>query len=146
MGEGLRESDGTPKCAASTANILRWDEVWGFHRGQTGEERKEGRGLTATFWTFIALDADSKIIRLCSWKARHVSRARAFMEDLASRVTKRFQISSDALDAYAARRNVVLAARWTMARFKNLFSHEPQPKTRPADTSPAEVVELKRRL
>ncbi len=51
-------------------------------------------------WTFIALDADTKLIPSFVVGKRDVYHARDFMEDLAGRLSRRVQISSDALHAY----------------------------------------------
>jgi IS1 family transposase len=51
-------------------------------------------------WTFIALDADSKLIPSFIVGKRDAYNAKAFMDDLASRMALRVQISSDALAAY----------------------------------------------
>src|ERR1035437_6761430 len=74
------------------------DEIWGF----IGAKRKnaERAGVYGDVWTFIALDADSKLIPSFIVGKRDMYYARAFMDDLASRLALRVQISSDALAAY----------------------------------------------
>jgi hypothetical protein len=60
-------------------------------------DRVEGRG---DVWTFISLDADTKIIPSFVIGKRDSYHAKAFMDDLAGRLNKRVQISSDSLKAY----------------------------------------------
>ena len=77
---------------------LEIDEIWGF----VGAKRKNAElaGAYGDVWTFIALDADSKLIPSFIVGKRDAYHAKAFMDDLASRLALRVQISSDALAAY----------------------------------------------
>lgn len=74
------------------------DEIWGF----IGAKQKNARraGAYGDVWTFIALDADTKLIPSFVIGKRDSYHAKTFMSDLASRVKNRVQISSDALNAY----------------------------------------------
>jgi IS1 family transposase len=74
------------------------DEIWGF----IGAKRKVAHrvGAYGDVWTFIALDADTKLIPSFTVGKRDRYHARAFMADLAGRLSRRVQLSSDALQAY----------------------------------------------
>ena len=74
------------------------DEIWGF----IGAKRKNAdrAGAYGDVWTFIALDAETKLIPSFVVGKRDLYHARAFMEDLAGRLSRRVQLSSDALNAY----------------------------------------------
>jgi transposase-like protein len=74
------------------------DEIWGF----IGAKQKNAKraGAYGDVWTFIALDADTKLIPSFIVGKRDAYNAKAFMGDLASRLKNRVQISSDALTAY----------------------------------------------
>jgi IS1 family transposase len=74
------------------------DEIWGF----VGAKRKNANrvGAYGDVWTFIALDADTKLIPAFVVGKRDAYHAKMFMDDLASRLAMRVQISSDALAAY----------------------------------------------
>ena len=74
------------------------DEIWGF----IGAKRKNANraGVYGDVWTFIALDADTKIIPSFIVGKRDAYHAKMFMDDLAARLAMRVQISSDALAAY----------------------------------------------
>src|SRR5260221_13147752 len=75
------------------------DEIWGF----IGAKQKNAKraGAYGDVWTFIALDADTKLIPAYIVGKRDSYHAKAFMSDLASRLSRRVQISSDSLSAYA---------------------------------------------
>lgn len=74
------------------------DEIWGF----VGAKRKNADrvGAYGDVWTFIALDADTKLIPSFIVGKRDLYHARAFMQDLAGRLSRRVQLSSDALKSY----------------------------------------------
>jgi IS1 family transposase len=74
------------------------DEIWGF----IGAKQKNAirAGAYGDVWTFIALDADSKLIPSYIVGKRNAYHAKMFMDDLASRLAMRVQVSSDALAAY----------------------------------------------
>ena len=57
-------------------------------------------GAYGDVWTFIALDADTKLIPSFVVGKRDTYHARAFMEDLAGRMANRIQVSTDSLKAY----------------------------------------------
>lgn len=78
------------------------DEIWSFCAAKqknvaTMKKPVEGAG---DVWTWTALDADSKLI--VSWLvgARDYEYAEAFMTDVASRIDRRVQITSDGLKVY----------------------------------------------
>jgi IS1 family transposase len=77
---------------------LEIDEIWGF----IGAKKKNAARAHAygDVWTFIALDADTKLIPSFVVGKRDGYHAKMFMDDLASRLALRVQISSDALAAY----------------------------------------------
>lgn len=88
------------------------DEIWGF----VGKKRKNTQAGDSSqgigdVWTFIALDADTKLIPSYWVGQRTMLHANIFLKDLESRLKNRVQLSSDGLAAY----------RETVA---NAFGHE----------------------
>lgn len=80
---------------------LEVDELWGF----IGAKQKtvKIKGLDPEFgdiWVWTAIDADTKLVPVFAIGDRSKYMARVFMDDLASRLKKRVQITSDALAAY----------------------------------------------
>src|SRR5207249_1614053 len=78
---------------------LQLDEIWSFvgmKDKQVPEERKGEYGV-GDVWTWTAIDPDSKLVP--SWLVgnRDGECARAFVDDLASRLANRVQITSDGL-------------------------------------------------
>ena len=81
---------------------VQCDEVWSFcyAKAKNVPEGKKAGGA-GDVWTWTAIDADSKLILSYLCGGRDAVWATQFMEDLASRVTTRIQITTDGLKAYA---------------------------------------------
>jgi IS1 family transposase len=84
------------------ARHVQCDEVWSFcyAKAKNVPESKKGTGA-GDVWTWTAIDADTKLIVSYLCGGRDVEWATTFMEDLASRVTTRIQITTDGHRAYA---------------------------------------------
>ncbi len=78
---------------------IQVDEIWGFigKKQKRVKARECGKG---DIWTFIALDAETKLVPAFLVGDRDAYHARTFMEDLSSRLRNRIQLSTDALAAY----------------------------------------------
>lgn len=100
MGEGCKRIM-DEKLRNLNSRVIEVDEVWGF----VGMKQKTANKLRAgddkgDVWTWIALDAETKLVPTFAIGARNQVTADAFIEDLASRLSHRVQISSDALRVY----------------------------------------------
>jgi IS1 family transposase len=97
MGESCQQIMDS-KMRGLTCKQVECDEIWGF----IGAKRKNANrvGAYGDVWTFIALDADTKLIPSFVVGKRDTYHARAFMEDLAGRMANRIQVSTDSLKAY----------------------------------------------
>ncbi len=73
------------------------DEIWGFVGAKQRNAKQEGH---ADIWTFTALDPDSKL--MVSWLVgeRSQESASAVLQDLASRVTGKIQLTTDGHTMY----------------------------------------------
>lgn len=80
---------------------VQCDEIWSFIGCKEGhlqpEERQKGRG---DVWTWTALDADSKLMVAWHVGLREYADAAMFMEDLASRLAGRIQLTTDGHKGY----------------------------------------------
>lgn len=83
-------------------STIRMDEIWGF----IGKKQKnlmpgdEAKGL-GDAWTFVAIDAETRMVPAYRVGKRDSYTANCFVEDLASRLdNERVQVSTDALAAY----------------------------------------------
>lgn len=78
------------------------DEIWSFVHGKdknlTLEQVQSGLG---SIWTWKAIDADSKLVISYMIGDRGADTAKAFMQDVASRVSNRIQLTTDGHRVYA---------------------------------------------
>ncbi len=79
---------------------LEMDEIWGFVGKKDRNLRLEDSSELGSFWTFCAIDADTKLVPAFKVGKRVNSTAFAFVEDVKSRMANRVQISTDGLRAY----------------------------------------------
>ena len=80
---------------------IQMDEIWGFI-GKKQANLKPGdkeKGL-GDVWTWVAIDADTRMVAGYRVGKRDSYNAKCFVDDLASRLNGRPQISTDALAAY----------------------------------------------
>jgi len=81
---------------------LQLDEIWSFvgcKEKNVPDEKKGFEGI-GSVWTWIALDAHTKLIPSWLVGARDLEHASAFVRDLAGRLRNRVQITTDGLKAY----------------------------------------------
>lgn len=127
------------KCAQIEA-----DEIWGW----VGSKQKNATrtGNCGDVWTFIALDAQTKLIPSFLVGKRDAYHAKSFMSDLASRIANRIQISTDALAAYPDAIERAFGAEVDYAQVVKTYAVTNLNKDAASRYSPADVVkvELKR--
>jgi len=78
------------------------DEIWAFCYAKqknvpTAKAAPEGAG---DIWTWVAIDADTKLVPSWLVGGRDAGYAHEFMQDLASRLSNRIQLTSDGHKAY----------------------------------------------
>ncbi len=118
------------------------DEIWGF----IGAKRKnaERAGAYGDVWTFIALDRDTKLIPSFVVGKRDMYHSRAFMDDLASRLANRIQLSSDAMTSYADAVEGGFGCDVDYGQIEKTYSVSNLNKDAASRYSPAEVVKTER--
>ena len=105
----LLEDAGCACAAFHDANVrnlrvrrVQADEIWSFvgakMKNATEEKVKQGWG---DIWTWTAIDADTKLIISYTLGQRGAETAHAFMEDVASRIKTRIQLTTDGHRVYA---------------------------------------------
>ncbi len=120
------------------------DEIWGF----VGAKRKNATraGAYGDVWTFIALDSDTKLIPSFVVGKRDAYHTKMFMDDLASRLSRRVQLSSDAMAAYPEAVERAFGTEVDYGQIIKTYSVTNLNKEAASRYSPADVikVELKR--
>ena len=81
--------------------LIQVDEIWGFvGMKQKTALRTHRTRKVGDVWTWVALDSETKLVPTFAVGDRSGYMADCFIEDLASRLSSRVQLSSDALRAY----------------------------------------------
>lgn len=141
MGEACAKIQDEKFRNLNCANI-ECDEIWGF----IGAKRKNAprTGNYGDVWTFIGLDSDSKLIPSFICGKRDMYHARAFMDDLASRMARRIQVSTDSLAAYPEAIERGFGAEVDYGQIVKTYSVTNLSKEAAVRYSPAEVVKIER--
>lgn len=81
---------------------IQCDEIWQFcyAKEKNVPADKKGQFGFGDVWTWVAIDADTKLIPTFMLGNRDAHTANLFIQDLASRLTKRIQLTTDGLKVY----------------------------------------------
>lgn len=114
------------------------DEIW-CYVGKKQRHLQPGDDPTRVgdFWTWVALDSESKLIPSFLVGKRTAECAHAFIDDLASRLTNRIHLSSDGLEAYVEATEEAFGADIDYAQIAKTDEVEP---IGPGRYSPPKVV------
>jgi IS1 family transposase len=119
---------------------IQADEIWSFvyakEKNATQEQKKDGAGDA---WTWTALDADSKLI--VSWYVgdRSFISAREFMQDVASRLANRVQLTTDGHRAYLTAVDDAFGGQIDYAQLIKIYG-QPEGNANERRYSPAECT------
>jgi len=84
-----------------SCKVLQFDEIWGFiGKKQKNVNPKDDSRKVGDVWTFVAIDAETKLVPAFRCGKRDLETASAFVKDVSSRLMNRVQVSTDALTAY----------------------------------------------
>jgi len=81
---------------------IQVDEIWQFvyAKEKNVPAEKKGQFGFGDVWTWVAIDADTKLVPSFMTGNRDARSARMFIDDLASRLATRVQLTSDGLKVY----------------------------------------------
>ncbi len=119
---------------------VQCDEIWSFCYAK---EKNVTAKIAATVpsagdvWTWVAIDADTKLI--CSWLVgkRDPIAARDFIEDLAGRLASRVQLTTDGLKLYLTAVEGSFGAEIDFAQLVKVYGNDPEGQKR---YSPAQCL------
>ncbi|MGH9776165.1 MAG: IS1 family transposase [Candidatus Acidiferrales bacterium] len=85
-----------------TCKRIQCDEIWQFCYAKEKNVPEEQRGKFGfgDVWTWVAIDADTKLVPTFLLGRRDARTAKAFIDDLAARLASRVQITTDGLKVY----------------------------------------------
>jgi IS1 family transposase len=84
-----------------SCNRLELDEIWGFVGKKERNVKLGDDPEIGSVWTWCAIDAETKLVPAFMVGDRSRASAYAFVEDVASRMKNRIQLSTDGYSAYA---------------------------------------------
>ncbi|MFI5340923.1 MAG: IS1 family transposase [Candidatus Methylomirabilales bacterium] len=123
---------------------IQCDEIWSFcyAKEKNVPQEKLGQLGYGDVWTWTALDADSKLI--VSWLVgeRDAGYATEFINDVASRLDTRVQLTTDGLRAYLDAVEGAFGADVDYAQLVKLYGQSPESEKR---YSPAECIGCERK-
>lgn len=117
---------------------IQCDEIWSFvgakEKNAAIEKKEQGGG---DVWTWVALDPETKLVPSFMVGDRGTRTAHYFMEDLASRLANRIQLTTDGHRVYLNAVESAFGSNIDYAMLVKIYGNEGEAETR---YSPAECV------
>lgn len=122
-----------------TCKRIQCDEIWQFCYAKDKNVPAEKRGVFGygDVWTWVAIDADTKLIASFTLGTRGAQTAKRFMDDLASRLANRVQLTTDGHRVYLQAVEDAFGNDIDYAMLVKLYGNSTEPEKR---YSPAECI------
>ena len=115
---------------------IQVDEIWAFVYAKQKNVPPHKRGEAGDVWTWVALDADTKLVPSYRIGPRDFREAVAFMDDLQKRLAHRVQLTTDGHVAYLSAVKETFGAEVDYAQLVKLYgsdqSRKPERRYSPA--------------
>ena len=117
---------------------IQCDEIWSFvgAKARNVPDHRKGEYGIGDAWTWVALDADSKLVPAWLVGLRDGGYAFEFMLDLASRLTHRVQLTTDGLRAYLEAIDGAFGSNIDYAQLVKLYGAAPESEQRRYSPAP----------
>ncbi len=106
---------------------IQCDEIWSFvgakEKNATEEQKESGWG---DVWTWVAIDADTKLVPTWFVGTRDASAAYHFMHDLAARLANRVQLTTDGHRAYLGAVEDAFGSEIDYAMLVKIYGNTPE--------------------
>jgi IS1 family transposase len=111
---------------------LQCDEIWAFvyAKAKNVTEERKGEFGVADVWTWTAIDADTKLVPSWLVGTRDAETARLFMNDVASRLAHRVQMTTDGHKPYLEAVEGAFGAQLDFATLTKLYGTDPDAEKR----------------
>jgi IS1 family transposase len=121
------------------AHRVQVDEIWQFvyAKAKNVPEEKQSTFGYGDVWTWVAIDADTKLILSYRVGPRDAGTAYDLMQDLASRITNRVQLTTDGFRVYLNAVEDAFGADIDYATLSKVYGSDPNAEKR---YSPAKIV------
>ena len=113
-----------------TCRRLQLDEIWSFcySKAKNVPVDKQGQFGVGDVWTWVAIDADTKLVPSWLVGTRDGDCVAAFVNDLSRRLTHRVQITSDGLKSYLDAVEGAFGGNVDFAQLVKLYGKDESPK------------------
>ncbi len=122
-----------------TCTLIQCDEIWSFcyAKQKNLPERMQGQYGVGDVWTWVAMDAKTKLV--ASWLVglRDAGYAHEFIDDLKGRLINKVQLTTDGLSIYLKAVEDVFGADVDYAMLVKLYGPDPEGEKR---YSPAKCI------
>lgn len=126
-----------------TSNKIQCDEIWSFVYSKAKNVPESKEGQAGDVWTWVAIDADSKLVISWLMGNRDAESANLFMQDVAGRLSNRVQLTTDGLKAYLEAVDGAFRGDIDYAQLIKLYGGNDSQKTE-KKYSPAECMGIKK--
>ena len=126
-----------------TCKRIQCDEIWGFvGKKQKQVKETDGAGV-GDMWTWVAIDADTKLVPCWLVGKRDAGYAFQFISDLSEKLSNRVQLTTDGHKAYLTAVEDTFGTDVDYAMLVKLYGSAPEGDTR---YSPPECVYVRREV
>src|SRR6266571_4055576 len=113
-----------------TCKRLECDEIWSFVGAKAKHVQPEHPADWGDVWTWVAIDADTKLIPAWYIGARTATDAMEFMTDVAGRLDTRVQLTTDGLSSYLIAVDRAFEGDIDYAMLVKIYGQDPEPQRR----------------
>jgi IS1 family transposase len=123
---------------------LQIDEIWEFCYAKEKNVPADKKGVFGygDVWTFVAIDADTKLVPSWLVGSRDTGSATELLQDLAARLVNRVQLTTDGLKAYISAVEDAFGGDIDYAQLQKIYGPAPEGERR---YSPAECLGAEKR-
>lgn len=109
---------------------IQCDEIWSFcyAKEKNVPKNKKGRFGYGNVWTWVAVDADTKLVPCWLVAERNLAAATAFMQDVASRLKHRVQLTTDGFRPYLEAVEWAFGSEIDYAMLSKIYGNDPTPQ------------------
>ena len=109
---------------------IQCDEIWSFVGAKAKNVKPEKADQWGDVWTWVALDADSKLVPAWRIGPRDLATAYDFMHDLSERLANRIQLTTDGYQIYVEAVESAFNLQVDYAMLVKVYGPDPEPDKR----------------
>jgi len=125
------------------SSFIECDEQWAFIFRKQKRVAFDTEEASGDFYTFIALDSDTKLVPCYLVGKRNADTTTSFMKDLATRVVSRFQLSTDSFTPYLDAVDTVFGADIDYGQIHKEYG---EPKGEERRYSPGHIIRATKKV